>query len=45
MNQAVKDIMEILLQFHWKEPILILRACAKSVAMVEVLRDKKSGLN
>lgn len=45
MNQAVKDIMEILLRFHWRERIWILKACAKTVAIVEVLRGKQSARN
>ncbi len=45
MNQAVKDIMEILLRFHWRERVWILGACARTVAIVELLRGKKSAEN
>ncbi len=45
MNQAVKDIMEILLRFHWRERMMILGMCAKTVAVVETLRGKQSAKN
>lgn len=45
MTQAVKDIMDILLRFHWRERVWILGACARTIGLVELLRAKRGDLN